>query len=102
MIQWKCNCCFPESRHVHVKTKQVSKNLYISNTKKKFKQHGECPEIGLIKNKKVCSSSSSNSLNSESITEVLKKKKAILIVPSWKGQIWTSLLKSLTISTIPY
>jgi hypothetical protein len=28
-------------------------------------------------------------------------KIAILIVSSWKGQVWSSLLKSLTISTIP-
>jgi hypothetical protein len=40
------------------------------------------------------------------LLKVLKKfqeegKIAILIAPSWKGQVWTDLLKKLTISTIP-
>jgi hypothetical protein len=30
-----------------------------------------------------------------------RRKNSILILPSWKGQVWSSLLKNLTISTIP-
>jgi hypothetical protein len=56
----------------------------------------------LVKNKKFCTITSSGSPNPESITEVSRRRKiAILIVPSWKVQVWSSLLKNLTISTIP-
>jgi hypothetical protein len=35
------------------------------------------------------------------LLKVLKKFKDGKIAPSWKGQVWTDLLKKLTISTIP-
>jgi hypothetical protein len=66
---------FSESRPVRVKTKQASKNLCISNTKKGSRQHRECPKIGLVKNKRFPTSTSSDSLDFESITEVSRRRK---------------------------
>jgi hypothetical protein len=66
---------FSESRPIGVKIKQASKNLSISNAKKGSKQHKECAKIRLVKNKRFHISTSSGSPNSESITEVSRRRK---------------------------
>jgi hypothetical protein len=66
---------FSESRPVCVKTKQASKNLCISDSEKRSRQHRQCIETGLVKNKRSHTITSSGSPNSESIIEVLRRRK---------------------------
>jgi hypothetical protein len=66
---------FSKNKHIHIKTKQTYKNLCISNSKKKSKQHKQCIKSGLIKNKRSHTITSSNSPNSENITEISRRRK---------------------------
>jgi hypothetical protein len=92
---------FSKNRHVPVKTKQTSKNLCINNSEKKPRQHRQCIEIGLVKNKNPILLHPPVPLILKVLQKFREKRKIIiLIVPSWKVQVWSSLLKSLTISTI--
>jgi hypothetical protein len=59
----------------NLKTKQANENLCISNFEKGFQQHKQYFETKLVKNKRFCTSTSSNFPNSESITEVLSRRK---------------------------
>jgi hypothetical protein len=60
---------------VHIKTKQASKDVCISNSKKGSRQHRQYFKIRLVKNKRSHTSASSDSPNSESIAKVSRRKK---------------------------
>jgi hypothetical protein len=81
----------PKNGFIRIETKQTGKDMCISNTKTRLVKDKNPvllhPQILLL-------------------LKVLRKfqkegKTIILIAPSWKGQVWTDLLKKLTVSTIP-
>jgi hypothetical protein len=61
----------PESRPIHIKTKQTGKDICISNSKKRLRQHQKSLKIGLLKNKRSCSSL--DPFSAESIEEISRR-----------------------------
>jgi hypothetical protein len=97
-IQWMWRC-YPK---VDLFTSKKNRLTKTCNSKKRFKQHRKWLKAGLFKHKRPHFLHPPIFL----LLKVLRKfqeegKIAILIAPSWKGQIWVDLLKKLTISTIP-
>jgi hypothetical protein len=80
--------------------KHIDKDISISNSKKRFRQYQKQLDWSNIKGPVLLHPPI------PLLLKVLKKfqeegKIVTLIAPSWKGQVWTDLLKKLTISTIP-
>jgi hypothetical protein len=87
--------------YVCLKKEPISEEICISDSHKGSGQCRECHKNRLEKVRIPHIITSPNSSDSEDYTEVATEgSKVILIVPKWKGQVWSTLVEEFTMSRI--